>query len=237
LINCPNCDAEVEEGERVCPNCGYALSEGRELINRSRVPIHDGVGGHLSTALSVALSNPIVFIPSLVGGLISSIVEWVSYNGGYTGFQYFTGVVDMGFILMTSSRIFIDFLSFASLVISRDAYFEKSLNLEESITYFRNNLSKFLVASIIGGLMRLTVLLTPVVIFMFVIIVLEEASIPYSIKKAFRVIWSDISHTILILLISILGFMVCCARGAVLFSILNVLIGLAFIDIYYHYRE
>jgi hypothetical protein len=88
--------------------------------------------------------------------------------------------------------------------------------------------------------MAITIILIPAVVFMFVIIVMDETSIGVAVSRSFSVLSSDLGDIILILIIAIVGSAV---LGFVPFisgllnACFNVVIGLAFIDVYHNYRK
>lgn len=233
---CPNCGSEVDEDQRFCPNCGYDLAE--ERMPRGRGGVEKGAGEHLSIAFNIAMSKPMVFVPTLVGGIISSLLGWVSASMGYGGYRYSSGLAFIGALFSIAGGFFTYILSFASIDMSRDAYMNRPLDLADSINYVISRFVTFFLASIVGALMGITIILIPVVIFMFVIIVMDETGIGDAIGKAFSVIRRDLGDIILILLVSIIGsgILGLLPFTGILNAILNVIIGLAFIDIYQSYK-
>ncbi|MCW3992886.1 MAG: hypothetical protein NWE79_09255, partial [Candidatus Bathyarchaeota archaeon] len=80
----------------------------------------------------------------------------------------------------------------------------------------------------------------PVVIFMFVIIVVDETGIGSAISKAFSVIGSDLGDVVVVIILAIVGSIILGLIpfvGGLLTKLLNVVIGLAFMDIYYRYKQ
>ncbi|MFP3951064.1 MAG: zinc-ribbon domain-containing protein [Candidatus Bathyarchaeia archaeon] len=233
---CPNCGSEVDEDQRFCPKCGYDLDE--ERMPRRRGGAAKGAGEHLSTAFNIATSKPMVFVPTLIGGVISSIIGWLSAGMGYGGYRYSSGLVLLGALFSIAGGFFTYILSFASIDMSRDAYLNRPLDLGESINYVLSRFLTFLIASIVGALMSITIILIPVVILMFVIIVMDETGIGDAIGKAFSVLRRDLGDIILILLVSIIGSAILgyLPFTGILNAVLNVIIGIAFIDIYHSYR-
>ncbi len=123
---------------------------------------------------------------------------------------------------------------------SRDAYFKQPLELGRSVNYVVGRFFEFLLAAIVGGLLSITIILIPVVIFMFVIMVLDETGMWDSFSSALDVIRSELRDVIVILLISIVASVI---LGYVPFfsslldSVINVIVGIAFIDVYVTYRS
>jgi hypothetical protein len=97
----------------------------------------------------------------------------------------------------------------------------------------------FLVAAIVGGIMAVTIFLIPVVLLMFCIMVVDETGLTSALSKAFSVLGADLKDILLILLVNILGAVVVSfvpLVSGLLVSALNVVIGLAFIDLYHNYK-
>ena len=123
---------------------------------------------------------------------------------------------------------------------SRDAYNKQSLDLGQSIGYVFKRIIPFFIASIIGALLSITIVLIPAVSLAFVIMVIDETGIMDAFSKAFKVIFADLGDIIIVLIVSILGFFVIGYIpyiSTLVYSILNVIIGLAFIDIYINYKN
>ncbi len=250
---CPSCGNEIGEEERYCPHCGESLrkSEWDERRGVSSAPA--GAMDHLSTAFRLAKEKPMVFAPAVIGGIISTLIS-LSTRGvtGFSRWQYwqdwgsapfnapaFTSLFLFAGLITLVGSIIAYILNFASIDMSRDAYLDKPLNLMESINYVLSRIITFIVASIIGAIMSITIILIPVVIIMFVILVIDETGIGDAISKAFSVITSDLGDIIIVLVVAIVGSIALGAVpliGSLLSVCLNVIIGLAFIDIYFHYK-
>jgi hypothetical protein len=171
-----------------------------------------------------------VFVPALLAGIISSGISWLSQGNPE----------QIGILLSIAAAAISFMLSFASLDMSRDAYNRQPLDLGESMSYVSGRLLTFIVAAIVGGIMSITIILIPVVVLMFSIMVIDETGLTNAISRAFSVLGSDLSDVLLILLVSILGSFVISfvpLVSGLLNSALNVIIGLAFIDLYYNYKR
>jgi hypothetical protein len=152
--------------------------------------------------------------------------------------------IGVGALLSTliglTSSIISFILSFASTDMSRDAYYKQPLDLGQSIQYVLGRFVTFLIAAIFGGLLSITIVLIPVVLFMFVIMVLDETDIMDAFQKAFNVLKSELADVLILLVISIVASLVI---GYVPFfstllnSIVNVILGIGFIDIYVTYKN
>jgi uncharacterized paraquat-inducible protein A len=223
---CPNCGAKVPEGSVFCPECGHRLySQGDQMTGERR----RGFAEHLNIGINVALSHPMVFVPVILSGIISGALDFYS-NEPYAFFG-----------LLSLIGAFISFLlNFASIDMSRDAYFNEPLDLGSSINYVLGRFLTFFLASIVGALMSITIILIPVALFMFVVMVMDESGISYSISRSFNVLRADLGDIILIILVSIIGSAILGfipLIGGLLLAGLNVIIGLSFIDIYSNYKQ
>jgi hypothetical protein len=88
--------------------------------------------------------------------------------------------------------------------------------------------------------MAITVILIPVVVFMFVIIVMDETGIGVAVSRSFNVLSRDLGDIVLILIVAIVGSAVLSFVpyiSSLLNACYNVVIGLAFIDVYHNYRK
>ncbi len=244
---CPKCGKEVSEDAVYCPNCGASLKEGaRPRESYPRV----GALGHLSLAFNLAMAKPLVFAPALIGGFISSLLGILGGAlGGAAGWQYwrsnpfigpaYPGLLVVGALLAIVGAAISYVLTFASIDMSRDAYVDEPLDLRGSVNYVVRRIGTFILASIVGAIMAITIILIPVVIFMFVIIVVDETGIGSAISRAFSAIGSNLGDVIIIILVAIVGSAVLGwipLIGWLLTTALNVVIGLAFIDIYFRYK-
>ena len=237
---CTNCGTAVEEGKSFCTKCGNNIIQDVDIqaspvIESTEKKVHEesrGAMQHLTLGFNVALNNPMVFLPAILSGVISLILSY-SYNSTST---LGTLVMILGLVGTVISFI----LSFASIDMSRDAYDKQPLNLASSISYVFKRIVPFLLASIFGALLSITIVLIPAVILTFVIMVIDETGIMDAFTKAFNVIKADIVDIIIVLVVSIAGSFVI---GYIPFistlvnAALNVVIGLAFIDIYMNYKN
>jgi len=110
----------------------------------------------------------------------------VNYLPGNIGYNVF--------LIGLASSIISFILGFASIDMSRDAYFKQPLELGRSVNYVVGRFFEFLLAAIVGGLLSITIILIPVVIFMFVIMVLDETGMWDSFSSALDVIRSGMFH-------------------------------------------
>jgi hypothetical protein len=87
--------------------------------------------------------------------------------------------------------------------------------------------------------MSVTIILIPVVILMFVVMVMDETGLTDAISKSLDVLRADLGDVLLILLVSIIGSIVLSFVPFVsdlLNAALNVVVGIAFIDLYANYK-
>jgi hypothetical protein len=122
---------------------------------------------------------------------------------------------------------------------ARDAYVGDRLDLGSSMNYVVGRIGTFIVASIVGVLLSITILLIPVSIFMFVIIVMDETGVGTAVSRAWSVITRDIGDVTVIILASIIGTILLSfvpLIGGLLTACLGVVIDLAFISVYEKYR-
>jgi hypothetical protein len=227
---CPSCGKEVPENAIHCPHCG----------ERIRAPATErvGAGEHLSIAFRIVTEKPLVFAPVIISGLISVVIDNIGgrpfLQSGFSPLLFFAGIISL------VGSIINYLLSFASIDMSRDAYMDEPLDLMDSINYVISRIGTFIVASILGAVMAITIILIPVVLFMFVIIVMDETSIGVAVSRSFSVLSRDLSDIILILIIAIVGSAVLGfvpLISGLLNACYNVVIGLAFIDVYNNYKK
>jgi hypothetical protein len=160
--------------------------------------------------------------------------------GVTTGTPTVSSLSAIGFIISIIGSIISYILNFASIDMSRDAYLNQPLDLMASVNYVLKRIGILIIASIIGAIMSITIILIPVVIFMFTILVIDETGIGDSISKAFRVISSDLGDVIVILIVAIIGSIILGMVpfiSSLLVAGLNVIIGLSFIDIYFQHKR
>jgi hypothetical protein len=231
MKSCPNCETQNESKSKFCKKCGNDLSN-ESPINHTEPLSHEtrekGALEHLQIGYQIALTQPIVFLPSIITGLLGILVGYLPGNTGYSALLIGLAISIISFIL-----------SFASTDMSRDAYFKQPLELGKSVNYIVGRFFEFLLAAIVGGLLSITIILIPVVIFMFVIMVLDEAAMWDSFSSALDVIRSDLKDVIVILILSIVASVIVGYVpffSSLLDSMINVIVGIAFIDVYVTYK-
>ena len=227
---CPNCGAENESDVNFCQKCGYNFSSDSPQVEPYTMERSEkGALEHLQIGYNIALNQPIVFLPSIIAGLLGTLVNYLPVEMGYNTL-----------LIGLASSIISFILGFASLDMSRDAYFKQTLELGRSINYVVGRFVEFIIAAIVGGLLSITIILIPVVIFMFVIMVLDETGMWDSFSSALDVIRSDLRDIVVILLVSIVASIIVgyipyiCS---LLDSVINVIVGIAFIDVYVTYKN
>jgi hypothetical protein len=248
---CPRCGNEVGEDEAYCKNCGENL---RETGGRWGTSDQVGAMDHLTLGFRLASEKPMVFAPAIIGGIISILISAISRGSsgllsglfwhGWRSTPYSPGMFSSLFpllgLLSLVSAIISYILNFASIDMSRDAYLNEPLDLMGSVNYVLRRILTFIVASIIGAIMSITIILIPAVILMFVILVIDETGIGDAISKSFGVLSRDLGDIIIILVVAIIGSIVLGIvpfLGSLLTACLNVIIGLSFIDIYFQYKR
>ena len=238
MKTCPKCNALNESDAQFCQECGYnfsmdpSMSQIADTEPTSQVGREKGAMEHLQIGYRIAMSQPIVFLPSIISGLIGILV---SYTLSYIGFSSYVSL-----IIGTISSIVSFILGFASIDMSRDAYYNESLDLGKSVNYVVGRFFEFLIAAIVGGVLSITIILIPVVIFMFVVMVLDETAMWDSFSSALDVIRSDLGDVLVILLLSILASALVSYVpfiSSLLNSVINVIVGIAFIDVYVTYKN
>ncbi|MCX6643499.1 MAG: zinc ribbon domain-containing protein [Candidatus Bathyarchaeota archaeon] len=237
---CPKCGIAVEEGLSFCPQCGNSLKQIDSEPEIQKIGVSDnvvheqsrGAVEHLTIGYNVALSNPMVFVPTLLSGIIGVLVSYILTTLSVTGILFT--------VLQLSSMIISFILGFASTDMSRDAYYKQPLDISSSINYVIGRIVPFILASIFGALLSITVVLIPAVMLTFVIMVIDETGIMDAFSKAFNVLKVDLMDIIIVLIVSIVGSVIIGYVpfvSTLLSSVFNVIIGLAFIDIYINYKN
>ena len=240
---CPNCGAVIEEGKPFCSQCGQKTNEqaappppssttSTPPVAPANMPPEQkrGAAEHLTTGYNIAIGNPLVFLPAVLSGIISLLVGTLNTTLGANSVM----------ILQLLSALVSFILGFASTDMSRDAYNKQPLDLAQSVGYVLKRFAPFLIASIIGALLSITIILIPVVTLTFIIMVIDETGLMDAFSKAFKVITADLGDIIIVLIVSIVGLFITGYIpyiSTLVYSALNVVIGLAFIDIYINYKN
>jgi hypothetical protein len=238
---CYNCGNEIEAGTKFCPHCGANQLEfdSDQTSTREEQSFYDIPRGadkraldHITIGYQVAFEQPMVFLPPIISGLLGAIT---SYGLSNIGFGEFSSML-IGLILSIFSFI----LNFASIDMSRDAYYKQPLDLMESVGYTASRFFVFFLAAIFGGLLSITIVLIPVVLFMFVIMVMDETGIMDAFQKALSLIRSDLMDVLAIIVISIVASLVISFIpyiSTLLNAVINVILGIAYIDIYATFKK
>ena len=250
MLFCPNCGKEVEEGAKFCVNCGHDLVGGEEKKEEAKTaPVQktDAISS-LQKGVNIITSKPHVLVPALVGAVVSAVLslvaQWFFPLGWWWVADLFgpaaIGLAVIGVILNLIGAVASYIMFFASIDMSRDAYLNEELDLSRSVNYVVKRMLPFILASIIGAILAITIILIPVVILMFVIMVIDETGIGDSISIAFKVLGNRLGDIIILIIIAIVGSFVLSLIpfiGSILVAGFTVLVGLAFIDIYYNYKK
>ncbi len=241
---CPNCGVEVKEDATYCPKCGGLL---KPTAEREKV---DAIQA-FSKGINIVSTKPVVLLPALLGALIPFLISlasrlwtsWEHYSGSYWGFIFSpvgVALLLLGLFLVLVGLVVSFVMFFASLDMSRDAYLDRELNLSESIGYVVRRLGTFILAAIVGALLFVTVIGIPIAILMFVVMVVDETGIGNAISRAFNVIGARLGDVIILIIIAIAGSAVLNfipLIGSLLTAAFNVIIGLAFMDIYHSHKR
>jgi len=253
---CPKCGKEVSDDDTFCPHCGEILkkAEVAGAPQAATAPSRQGAIKNLTFAFNLASKKPMVFVPALIGSVISIILSaliaiwlgayaWQFMFGTMEGLQDLSGFMALAILsgIVGLVGVIISYIMLiASIDMSRDAYLNAPLNLGESIRYVFGRIGTFILATIVGAILSITIILIPVVLLMFVIMVVDETGIGNSISKAFGVLGKRLGDVLILLVISIVGGLILGYIpyiGSLLDAVLNVVIGLAFIDLYVTYKK
>jgi hypothetical protein len=232
VIKCPNCGIEQQDVAEFCSNCGTRLPRiaGEQIPGGpTGVPATKSAIDALTRSAGIIAAKPMVLAPALIGGIVSAVLSGVA-----------SGAV--GVVLTLLGAIVSYILGFASMDMARDAYLNKELNLSESVSYVIGRIGLFIVASVVGAILAIVSLgiLIPVVVLMFVIIVVDETGIGNGISRAFGVLSRRLLDVLIIFVVSIVASVLLGLVpivGTFLVAIINVLIALALIHVYYDYKR
>ncbi len=149
-------------------------------------------------------------------------------------------MVFIGFLISIIGAVVSFILNFAAIDMARDAYTNETMDLGRSFNYAAGRFGTFFVASVVFAILSITVILFPVAILMMVIIVVDETGIVEALSQAFGVLGRDLGDIIVILIVAIIGYAILGwvpLVGGLLTAGFDVVLGLAFIDVYDHYRR
>ena len=233
---CPNCGVDVEGDPDFCPSCGHSLkATGRHPSSGGR---DARAGDHLTLGFNLSLAKPMVFAPVIIGGLISSAISvWGRQPLSQSGY---VPVVLIGSLISIIGAVVSFILNFATIDMARDAYTDEPLDLGRSFNYAIGRIVTFFVASIVAGILSITIILIPVAILMMVIIVMDETGIVDALGQSFGVLGRDLGDIIVILVVAIIGYAILGwvpFIGGLLTACFSVVLDLAFIDVYDQYRR
>ena len=233
---CPKCGIEFDGDPAFCPSCGQSLRETGKRPTREGRDVR--AGDHLSRGFNLALAKPMIFTPVIIGGLISSAISfWGRQPLSQSGY---VPVVLIGFLISIVGAGVSFILNFAAIDMARDAYTNDTLDLVRSFSYAAGRIGTFFVASIVAGILVITIILSPVAILMMVIIVVDETGIVDALSQSFGVIGRDLGDIIVILLVAVIGYALLGGVplvGDLLTAGFSSVLSLVFIDIYEQYRK
>lgn len=233
---CPKCGVEVDGDPEYCPSCGESLKgpKGRPSGRGGEAR----AGDHLSLGFNISLAQPMVFAPVIIGGLISSAIDvWGRQPLSQSGF---VPVAFIGALISIIGAVVSFILNFAAIDMARDAYMDEPLDLGRSFNYASGRIVTFFLASIVAGILSITIVLIPVAILMMVIIVIDETGISDAVGQAFSVLGRDLGDIIVILIVAIIGYAILGwvpLIGGLLTSCFSVVLDIAFINVYDSYRR
>jgi len=224
LAFCPKCGSQVEEHYAVCPNCGAKL-KGDPQEKRTATE-------HLSLAFNIASSKPIVFLPVILGGILSSLTDQIYFETPGFGFLWL--------IISLIGSVIGFILNFASTDMERNAYLDRPLDIMASMSYVAGRFLTFFLASIVAAVLAITIILIPVASMMIVVLVVDEVGIGEALSKAFSVISSDLGDIIVLIILSILGHAILSwvpLVSWVLTACFGVIMTIAYIDVYEQHKR
>jgi hypothetical protein len=214
---CPNCGKEAPEEAVFCERCGEKIPDLRsEGVGVEWTPHRRGLANHLRAALSLLREKPIVFVPEVVGAIVSMALSriwgvvgrptgmldlWDDYlNPDWGVITVANGYLDAppefwstlfqymvgGFLFLIVLDMVSKLFTFATIDMARDAYLENDVGLGRTAGYVRSRLGLFLVAGVVSLLIQFTFVLIPLSILFFVVLVVEDTGIRAALSKGFR---------------------------------------------------
>jgi hypothetical protein len=233
---CPKCGVEYDGEPAFCPSCGQSLRKSGSRPARGEGDAR--AGDHLSLGFNIAMANPTIFAPVIIGGLISSAIRvWGRQPLSQSGY---VPVVLIGSLISILGAVVSFILNFAATDMARDAYSNEQLDLGKSFSYAAGRIVTFFLASIVAGILSITIILIPIALLMMVIIVVDETGIVDALSQSFTVLGRDLGDIIVILIVAIIGYAVLGwvpLVGSLLTAGFSLILTLAFIDVYDHYRR
>ena len=214
---CPNCGKEAPEEASFCERCGERIPDLRsEGVGVEWTPSRRGLANHLRAAFGLLRANPVVFVPEVVGAIVTMALsriwgvvgrptgmldlwddylspDWgvITVANGYPDVPpEFWGTLFQymvgGFFFLIALEIVSNLFTFATIDMARNAYLENDLSLERTAGYVRSRLGVFLVAGVVSLLLQLTFVLIPLSILFFMVLVVEDTGIRAALSKGFR---------------------------------------------------
>ena len=206
---CPNCGKEAPDEAVFCERCGERIPDLRiEGVGGEWTPPRKGLSNYLKTAFSLLRANPLVFVPEIVGAIVSIVLSRIwGMVGRPTGMldlwdDYLSpdwGVITVangypdvppefwgslfqyavgGFFFLIALEIVSNLFTFATLNVARDAYLENEVDLGSTAGYVRSRLGVFLVAGVVSLLIQATLVLISLSILFFLVLVVEDTGRP-----------------------------------------------------------
>jgi hypothetical protein len=179
-------------------------------------PSEGGLTNHLKAARSILRAKPTVFVPEVMGAIVSMALsriwgvvgrptgmldlwdDYLSPDWGVNTVAYgypdvppeFWGTMFQymvgGFLFLIVLDMISKLFTFATIDIARDVYLENEVGLGRTAGYIRNRLAIFLVAGVISFLIQVTFVIIPLSILFFVVLVVEDTGVRAALSKGFR---------------------------------------------------
>lgn len=261
---CPNCGKEVDEGAKFCGSCGYSISGKEQKVEAGKGEVKvekkeernvfspsnpeadwtDALSA-LRVGANIIVAKPAMLLPALIGAVISAALSIAANRFfiplGILAFNSLNiGLFFVGLVLTIVGGIISYIMTFASLDMARNAYLNKELNISKSISYVIKRILTFFIVSIVGAILAITVILIPLVILMFIIIVVDEVGLTDSLSRAAKFLSDRLVEVIILVAIGVVGSIILGLIpliGSVLVVAFNILIALAYIDVYFRYKK
>jgi hypothetical protein len=214
---CPNCGKEAPEEATFCRRCGERIPDLKaEGVGVEWTSPRRGLVNHLRAALALLKEKPIIFVPEVVGAIVSIVLTrlwglvgrptgmldlWDEYLGRDWGVitvadSYPDISPDLlgslfqymvgGLLIVLVIDLISKLFTFTTIDLARDAYLENDVCLRRSARYMRSRIGLFIVAAFVGLLVQVTFVLIPLSILFFVVLVVEDTGIRASLSKGFK---------------------------------------------------
>ena len=224
---CPRCGIPIYDGDR-CLICGLALRS----IYAPRI-FEEGTLSYLESAFRLSIITPKVYKPILIGGIIRGFLELIALYFKYPSTLNRISTIGGLFFLFGSIIVYI--LSFASMKIGLEAYFNRFMSLRESIEYTLKKINGLFYAVIFVTGFGYSIFLIPVASLTTVIIVHDESNLDSAIREIIDILRNKRSDFLKISIIPVLGSIILASipiMGGVIQSILIGYSGFSYLAFY-----